>query len=647
MANLLLNTSAKIPAFGLGTWQSKPGEVGAAVEVALKAGYRHIDCAHIYGNEAEIGETLQKCFREGVVKREEVFVTSKLWNADHASEDVEPACKLTLKNLQLEYLDLYLVHSPSSLAKSTVQLTEDCMLGYDPARMAKTWKAMEGLVEKGLVKAIGISNFTITKTENLLKTAKIVPAVNQVECHPYFQQPKLKAYCDSKGIIFEVYAPLGSPSRVRKQDSDPDPLDDPVIKEISNKHSATVGQICIAFQLHRGLVVIPKSVNPDRIRENLKATEVKLDTEDLQRLKALDRNLRFFVGTFFVKKSVTIEGIWDVAADASFVLPSQKAAAWSVKMNTGVTIPAFGLGTWQSKPGEVGAAVEVALKAGYRHIDCAHIYGNEAEIGETLQKCFREGVVKREEVFVTSKLWSHDHSPEHVEPAYRLTLKNLQLEYLDLYLVHNPFAFRKASEKEWDDENKLGYDELRMSRTWQAMEGLVEKGLVKAIGISNFTITKTENLLKTAKIVPAVNQVECHPYFQQPKLKAYCDSKGVVFEAYSPLGSPASFEAGEVPNILEDLTLKDLAMKHHATIAQICIAFQLHRGLVVIPKSVNPDRIRENLKATEVKLDTEDLQRLKALDKNLRFLKFSWAVKEGPTHDEEIWNACSDESVVV
>eukprot|EP00731_Ephydatia_muelleri_P014290 Em0008g10a len=331
MANLLLNTSAKIPAFGLGTWQSKPGEVGAAVEVALKAGYRHIDCAHIYGNEAEIGETLQKCFREGVVKREEVFVTSKLWNADHASEDVEPACKLTLKNLQLEYLDLYLVHSPSSLAIGTVQLTEDCMLGYDPARMAKTWKAMEGLVEKGLVKAIGISNFTITKTENLLKTAKIVPAVNQVECHPYFQQPKLKAYCDSKGIIFEVYAPLGSPSRVRKQDSDPDPLDDPVIKEISNKHSATVGQICIAFQLHRGLVVIPKSVNPDRIRENLKATEVKLDTEDLQRLKALDKNLRFFVGTFFVKKSVTIEEIWDVAADANFVLTLSEGCCMECK----------------------------------------------------------------------------------------------------------------------------------------------------------------------------------------------------------------------------------------------------------------------------------------------------------------------------
>ena len=138
---------------------------------------------------------------------------------------------------------------------------------------------------------------------------------------------------------------------------------------------------------------------------------------------------------------------------------------------------------------------------------------------------------------------SHDHAPEDVEPAYRLTLKNLQLEYLDLYLVHNPFAFRKAAEKEWDDANKLGYDELRMSHTWQvrfaviflrdnytcpqAMEGLVEKGLVKAIGISNFTITKVENLLKTAKIVPAVNQVECHPYFQQPKLKAYCDSKGV------------------------------------------------------------------------------------------------------------------------
>eukprot|EP00731_Ephydatia_muelleri_P031598 Em0023g105a len=302
---VLLNTKRQIPAIGLGTWQAKPREVGAAVEIALKAGYRHVDCAHIYGNETEVGKALQKCIAEGVVKREEVFVTSKLWNSDHASGDVAPACQLSLKNLALDYLDLYLVHWPQEIKKGG-RVTPDDVIGYDKERTSTCWKAMEGLVEKGLVKAIGISNFTITKTENLLKTAKIVPAVNQVECHPYFQQPKLKAYCDSKG-------------RSSKRKTDVDILADLVIREIAARHGATPAQVCIAFQLHRGLVVIPKSVNPDRIRENLKATEVKLDTEDLQKLKALDRNLRF-LSSVMLKRGQSEEELWDVLQDEHFVL---------------------------------------------------------------------------------------------------------------------------------------------------------------------------------------------------------------------------------------------------------------------------------------------------------------------------------------
>lgn len=318
-ANVTLNTGATIPAFGLGTWLSKPGEVGKAVEEALRTGYRHIDCAHIYGNEKEVGEAFEKCFKEEVCKREDVFITSKLWNSDHAKEDVLPACQLTLKNLRLDYLDLYLIHWPQELPKKCdlSQLTEADKLGYDEKRIAQCWEGMEDLVAKGLVKAIGISNFTILKTDNLLKTAKTVPAINQVESHPYLQQPKLLEYCKTKGIVFEVYSPLGNPGRPAKGDDDPALLEDPVINEIAVKHSATPAQICIAFQLHRGVVVLAKSVNLERVKQNFKATEVKLDAEDMRKLRELDRNLRF-LRFFMLKENQTVAEFWDEEADKNF-----------------------------------------------------------------------------------------------------------------------------------------------------------------------------------------------------------------------------------------------------------------------------------------------------------------------------------------
>jgi diketogulonate reductase-like aldo/keto reductase len=179
---------------------------------------------------------------------------------------------------------------------------------------------MEEAVSKGLTRAIGVSNFTITKTEALLKTAKIVPAVNQVECHPYFQQKKLREYCDSKGILIEAYAPLGSPARRGVEATDPVVMDDPTIKEIASIKGATPAQICISFLLHRGFVVIPKSVTPHRIQENFEATKVSLTEEEVEALVAVDKNLRLFKNfTFFLPKGTTIDEVFDVEADEKFV----------------------------------------------------------------------------------------------------------------------------------------------------------------------------------------------------------------------------------------------------------------------------------------------------------------------------------------
>ncbi|XP_003389202.1 PREDICTED: alcohol dehydrogenase [NADP(+)]-like isoform X8 [Amphimedon queenslandica] len=319
---LKLNTGKVVPAFGLGTWQSEKGVVGQAVDIAVRNGYRSIDCAWLYRNEDEIGATLETLFKEGVVKREDLFITSKLSGTHHNAEDVEECCRDTLKNLKLDYLDLYLVHSPAALKKDALlsfpNLTEEQKFGYNSEHLAKTWEVMESLVSKGLVKAIGISNFTITKTEKLLETAKIVPAVNQVECHPYFQQNKLKKYCDSKGIVLEAYAPLGSPGRPRVNPDDPVIMEDPIIKKIAEKHGATVGQICISFLLHCGLMVIPKSTSEKRIKENLGACSITLSPEEIQALEGIDKNCRLFIGLFFLPKGTTVEQAWDVASDEAY-----------------------------------------------------------------------------------------------------------------------------------------------------------------------------------------------------------------------------------------------------------------------------------------------------------------------------------------
>lgn len=309
-----LNTGAEIPAIGLGTWKSQKGDVGQAVKVALNCGYRHIDCALIYQNEAEIGEIFSEVFKEGKIKREDVFVTSKLWSDSHVPEDVLPACQMTLKNLQLKYLDLYLIHLPFAFKKGVLapQCLADGVLGYNPEKMSKTWKAMEELVDKGLVKAIGISNFTVKKTARLLEGARIIPSCNQVECHPYLQQNELKKYSEEKGILLVAYSPLGSPDRPRATSEEPVLLKDPVLQRIAQKHGCSTAQVALSWGVAHGIPVLPKSVNEERIKQNLLTPEqVKLDAEDMAAIGAITLRYRYLRQEWFMKPEEVPADHWD------------------------------------------------------------------------------------------------------------------------------------------------------------------------------------------------------------------------------------------------------------------------------------------------------------------------------------------------
>lgn len=303
----------------------------------------------------------------------------------------------------------------------------------------------------------------------------------------------------------------------------------------------------------------------------------------------------------------------------------------TVKLNSGHTMPLVGFGLWKVTNDTCAEQVYQAIKAGYRLFDGACDYGNEKECGEGVSRAISDGLVKREELFIVSKLWNSFHDGDKVEPTCKKQLSDWQVDYFDLFIVHFPVALKYVDPSVryppgWEDETgkTITYSKAPIQETWQAMEKLVDGGLAKSIGISNFSAQLVMDLLRYARIKPATLQIEHHPYLQQAGLIKLAKENDITITAYSSFG-PTGFieldmkEAQNAPSLLESADVKKIAEKHNKTQAQVLLRWATQRGLAVIPKSNNPTRLAQNLDCSSFDLDQSDLDFFAGLDKGLRF----------------------------
>jgi alcohol dehydrogenase (NADP+) len=316
-----LCTGAKLPAIGLGTFGNDKydGEIiAAAIKDAIECGYRHIDCASVYGNERQIGGALQNVMTNGL-EREELWITSKLWNDKHAEKDVFPSCEKSLKDLRLDYLDLYLIHwpFPNFHAKGVDVCSRDPNAKpYIHENYVRTWSQMEKLVDRGLVRHIGTSNMTIPKLKLLLRDVRIKPVTNEMELHPHFQQQELFNYVVENKIVPIGFCPIGSPCRPQRDRTSDDSVDieDPVIVQIAERLNVHPAVVCIKWAMQRGQVPIPFSVHREKYLANLQAAvSESLTDQDMRKIAAIDRNCRLVKGQVFLwKPGERWEALWDL-----------------------------------------------------------------------------------------------------------------------------------------------------------------------------------------------------------------------------------------------------------------------------------------------------------------------------------------------
>jgi len=312
-----------------------------------------------------------------------------------------------------------------------------------------------------------------------------------------------------------------------------------------------------------------------------------------------------------------------------------EAVVWKT-LNNGHKIPVIGFGTFAAAFEKTESSVSCAIDAGYRHIDCAHFYRNQTAVGSAIKKKITENKIKRDDLFITSKLWCDAHDPSEVKQQCAQCLKDLGVSCLDLYLMHWPTSFKVKPNREFtlNDSDNLEYLNIPLEDTWKAMEALVDAGLVKSIGVSNFNKTQIDRILQCCRIKPVMNQIEVSVNWMNEKIISHCTSQGIEITAYAPLGSPGVMK--DAPPLMEEEFVKEIAKAHGKQPSQILARHAIQRGIIVLMKSVSPDRIISNFQVFDFELTKEEMNILNTSGRQTRL--FAIPSIEGhpeyPFHDE-------------
>lgn len=584
-----------IPLIGLGTYKSQ--DIGGAVEASLRAGYRHIDCASHYGNEPLIGEAFTKIIKEGVIKREQLFITSKLWNDDHEAHKVKPALEKTLKDLGLKYIDLFLVHWPFT-DKNTKEL--------EPP-YKETWQAMEELVELGLAKNVGVSNMSMKKLKEVLSYAKVKPAVNQVEVHPYFRNQELIEYCASEGVHVTAYSSLGTPSSaghlVKK--SAPNPSHDPIIREIGKKRGRIAQEVIIRWGVQHGTSVLVKSGTPKHIKSNIdNTTNWALSDEEYKAITTIKHQLRLLDGCPWLHEVGpyrTFAELWDDDGETERERNNLISEVYNFVDIPTITVgdedemPLISFGTGPAVENETRWEIKQAIQAGHRHFDVSTT-GMLEEVKEGLALAFLEKMVSRDELWITATVRNY----WDIAGSVRQILKDLALDSLNLLLLPADGSMETIRTR------------------WEQVEQLYHDNLVQAIGLRDCTVYQLQQLMASSKIVPSVISVEVHPFYKNEELVSFCKKKDIFVISHSPSGMETGKSKSEersklltdpvVTGIAYEINKANKKLNQHRL--QVLLRWVLQYGVAAVCEAAGKEIDRANVGVFEWELKPADFKKL-------------------------------------
>ncbi|KAJ8507064.1 hypothetical protein ONZ45_g10526 [Pleurotus djamor] len=544
-----LSSGYTMPLLGYGVFRNFDAKPG--VLEALKAGYRHIDSAQVYGNEAQCGEAI----RESGIPRGELFITSKILGENHGYENTLKLVDESLQKFGLDYLDLFLVHDPKSGKKLRLE----------------TYKALLELRDAGKIRSVGVSNYSDKHLEEIRDAGMELPTVNQLEIHPFCQHKPIVDYCNKNNIVVQAYCPLVQAVKGK--------IDHPVIVSIAKQYGREPAQIFIRWSLQRGFVPLPKTSTPKRIWSNSQVYDFSLDEQAMKQIDELDQGQAVPPSELTLHEQITFAMALSLN---SVVKLSSGRDLQSICTIECYTMPLLGFGVYQNYSAK--PAVLEAFKAGYRHVDSAQVYRNEADVGAAVQ----ESGIPRGDVFITSKVVSKNHGYEKALSGIDESLQKFGFDYIDLFLIHDP----------------LSGSELRIA-TWKALLAARDAGKVRSVGVSNYSDKHIEEIRQAGLELPAVNQVELHPFCQQKPIVEYCNKHNIVVQAYCPI----------LRGKMDDETIQSIAKKHDRDPAHILIRWSLQRGFVPLPKSATPSRIHSNANVYDFALDEEDMDKLNGLDR--------------------------------